>query len=89
MTSKGEIIMQSMRKQEELIMQEVLAFPRKKLPQVARLLRLLRQEFTSETAKLDACTKQTWEKSLTKFRGSVSSTERFIAQKAAEKALER
>jgi hypothetical protein len=86
---KGGIAMQSVRKQEELIMQEIMAFPRKKLPQVARLLRLLRQEFISETDKQTAHSNATWEKSLIKFSGSVSSTDSFMARKAEEKALER
>ena len=43
--------MQSARKQEEEIIQEIMTFPRNKLPQIAKLLRLLRQEFISEPVK--------------------------------------
>ena len=81
--------MQSVRKQEEVIMQEIMAFPRKKLPQVVRLLRMLRQEFISEPDDKTVHTRNTWEKSLIKLCGSVSSTENFMARKAEEKALER
>ncbi len=81
--------MQSVRKQEEEIMQEIMAFPRKKLPQVVKMLRLLRQEFISEPVKKAVNNKKTWELSLTKLRGSVSSTDSFMAWKAEEKALER
>lgn len=81
--------MQPVRKQEEAIMQEIMAFPRNKLPHVVRILRLLRQEFISEPVKKAVNSKKTWEQSLTKLHGSVSSTDCFMARKAEEKALER
>lgn len=81
--------MQSARKQEEEIIQEIMTFPRNKLPQIAKLLRLLRQEFISEPVKKTVSGKRTWEQSLSKLCGSVSDTETFMSRKAEEKALER
>ncbi len=56
---------------------------------VTRILRLLRQEFIAEPVKKAVHSNKTWEQSLTKLRGSVSSTDSFMARKAEEKALER
>ena len=81
--------MQSIQKYEAEIMREVMAFPREKLPHVARLLRLLRQEFATEGRTKSAHWKSSWETDLVKFRGAVSSTDEFIERKVAEKALER
>ena len=81
--------MQSIQKYEEQVMREIMSFPREKLPQVARLLRFLRQDF-AVGEKVKATGKKTsWETELTKFCGTLSSTEDFIARKADEKALER
>ena len=41
--------MKSLQKEEDLVMQEIMSFPREKLPQVTKLLRLLRREFDLET----------------------------------------
>jgi hypothetical protein len=81
--------MQSIQKYEEQIMREIMSFPREKLPQVARLLRLLRRDFTlGGNAK--SCSKSApWEMELAKFSGTLSSTDEFMKRKAAEKALER
>ncbi|MFH0998226.1 MAG: hypothetical protein V1844_22400 [Pseudomonadota bacterium] len=81
--------MQPLRKEEELILQEIMKFPREKLPQVAKLLRLLKQELAQETRKKAVCTERSWVDSLKKFRGMVSSTDEFMARKSAEKVLER
>ena len=81
--------MQSIQKYEEQVMREIMAFPREKLPQVALLLRLLRQEFTPEGRVKNIHGKHTWETGLAKFRGTVSSTDEFMTRKAEEKALER
>jgi hypothetical protein len=70
-------------------MQEIMAFPREKLPQVARLLRLLRQDFAPEGRTKLTRGKSLWETDLVKFHNTVSSTDEFIAHKADEKALER
>jgi hypothetical protein len=66
-------------------MREIMAFPREKLPQVARLLRLLRQEFAPTTSTRG---KSSWETDLLKFRNTVSGTDEFMARKADEKVLE-
>lgn len=81
--------MLSIQKYEEQVMREIMAFPREKLPQVARLLRLLRQGFTLEHVPIESSSKTTWETELNKFRGKLSSTEQFMSRKADEKALER
>ena len=80
--------MKSLQKEEDLVMQEIMSFPREKLPQVTKLLRLLRREFDLETGKKSVRTIGSWENSLAKFRGMVSSTDEFMARKSAEKALE-
>jgi hypothetical protein len=82
--------MQSIQKYEEQVMREIMAFPREQLPQVARLLRHLRQDFAIEDRAEKAIRKKsTWEMELVKFGATLSSTSDFMAQKAAEKALER
>ena len=80
--------MKSLQKEEDLVMQEIMSFPREKLPQVTKLLRLLRRKFDLETGKKPVRTIGSWENSLAKFRGMVSSTDEFMARKSAEKALE-
>jgi hypothetical protein len=81
--------MQSIQKYEEQVLREIMSFPREKLPQVARLLRLLRQDFTlGGQAKTDK-KKVHWEIELAKFGGTLSSTDEFMKRKADEKALER
>jgi hypothetical protein len=81
--------MQSIQRYEAQVMREIMAFPREKLPQVARLLRLLRQEFAPEGRTKSAHGKSSWETDLVKFRNTVSGTDEFIARKADEKTLER
>jgi hypothetical protein len=63
-----------------------MAFPRERLPQLVRLLRLLRKEFTPSSGKKRSAT---WEARLAKLKGTVSGSEAFMARKAEEKALER
>lgn len=81
--------MQSIQKYEEQIMREIMSFPREKLPQVARLLRLLRQDFAFGDSAQATIKKTPWETELAKFCGKLSSTDEFISRKADEKALER
>ena len=82
--------MQSIQKYEEQIMREIMSFPREKLPQVARLLRLLRRDFTlGGNAKKGGSKNAPWEMDLAKFSGTLSSTGDFMKHKADEKALER
>ena len=78
--------MQTSRDYEKIIQQELMAFPRERLPQLARLLRLLRKEFTPTSEKKPS---STWEARLAKLKGTVSCSEEFMARKAEEKALER
>jgi hypothetical protein len=78
--------MQTARDYEKIIQQELMAFPRERLPELARLLRLLRKEFTPSVGKKHSAT---WETRLAKLKGTVSGSEAFMASKAEEKALER
>jgi hypothetical protein len=81
--------MQSIQKYEEQVMREIMSFPPDKLPQVARLLRLLRQDFAAGGKVKVSSKKTSWETELASFCGTVSSTDDFISRKADEKALER
>jgi hypothetical protein len=83
------VFMQSVQKYEEQVMREIMSFPREKLPQVARLLRLLRQDFTFGDSTKAARKKTQWEMELAKFGGTLSSTEDFVRRKSGEKVLER
>ena len=80
--------MRTVKNYEDIIQREIMAFPQDKLPQVAKLLRLLRQEFTPSVEKSLKSTVSSWDDNLLKFRGTVSSTTEFMARKAEEKALE-
>ena len=80
--------MRTAKNYEEIIQREIMAFPQDKLPQVVKLLRLLRQEFTPSAEKSLKSTVSSWDDNLLKFRGTVSSTTEFMARKAEEKALE-
>ncbi len=81
--------MQSIQKYEQQVMQEIMSFPREKLPQVVRLLRMLREDFTSGVAPKKTAIKAPWESELAKFCGRVSCSNDFMKRKADEKALER
>lgn len=70
--------MQTARDYEKIIQQELMAFPRERLPQLARLLRLLRKEFTPSAGKKHSAT---WEARLAKLNGTVSGSEAFLALK--------
>ena len=80
--------MRTAKNYEDIIQREIMAFPQDKLPQVAKLLRLLRQEFTPSAEKSLKSAVSSWDDNLLKFRGTVSSTTEFMARKAEEKALE-
>ena len=80
--------MQSAQKYTEIIHREITGFPPEQLPQLARLLKLLRKDFASKRIKRGAKEKG-WEDQLASFCGSVSSSEAFMSRKAEEKALER
>ena len=81
--------MRTAKNYEEIIQREIMAFPQDKLPQVGKLLCLLRQGFSVPAAKSFKGTVPSWEDNLLKFRDTVSRTTEFMARKADEKALER
>lgn len=83
--------MQSAVNYEELVQREILAFPKKQLPHLIRLLRLLRRDFSAKNDSKAAkgSSGGAWREGLESLRGAVSSSQEFMARKNEEKALER